>query len=190
MEGPAALAICRAYVACIPAALTCQTHNISRKTYRRILSDFATEIARLHRLADTLALTAPLALGITPHSQAHTHTPPAPTYIPASKLYSAARARATEAQHAEEYLARAVVRLGGAMGVAEAEGGGLGGEGERSGGGGHPSQNLPQFFGDPSPAAPPVSAASHTPTLATRLALLAPTPLECLSPAGYAEMFG
>lgn len=190
--GPTALAICREHVACIPPSLTCLTHHCTRKCYDQTIRDYAAEVQRLHRLADHLALTAPLALGIAPLLGKRPAMPAPPTYTELRPIH----ARSSESMDAARHASAVVLALGGVAGLDVFEGGGLGGSGQDAGGEGTPSQ----FFSqnptvqpdvDSAPPAgspqPPAAAPPATPAVCP---CMAARPLVWLDPAGWAEMFG
>ena len=195
--GPTALAICREHVACIPPALTCLTHHCTRKCYDQTIRDYAAEVQRLHRLADHLALTAPLALGIAPLLGKRPAMPAPPTYTEPRPIHT----RSSEAMDAARHASAVVLALGGVAGLDVFEGGGLGGSGQDAGGEGTPSQFLQcppepsppsQFFSQSVEVAPPAcdpSPASAPPAVAACCPCMAARPLVWLEPAGWAEMF-
>lgn len=190
--GPTALAICREHVACIPPALTCLTHHCTRKCYDATLRDYAAEVQRLHRLADHLALTAPLALGIAPLLGKRPPMPAPPTYAEPRPIHT----RSSEAMDAARHASAVVLALGGVAGLDVFEGGGLGGSGQDAGGEG----TLPQFFSQ-NPTVQPDVAAATTPAGSPQPPAAAPPPspavcpcmaarpLVWLDPAGWADLF-
>lgn len=204
--GATALAICREHVACIPPALTCLTHHCTRKCYDTTLRDYAAEVQRLHRLADHLALTAPLALGIAPLLGKRPPMPAPPTYTEPRPIHT----RSSESMDAARHASAVVLALGGVAGLDVFEGGGLGGSGQDAGGEGTPSQFLQcppepsppsQFFSQNPTDQPPTAAAtpavatpttpaSAPPAVAACCPCMAARPLVWLEPAGWAEMFG
>lgn len=203
--GPTAIAICREHVACIPPALTCLTHHCTRKCYDQTLRDYAAEVQRLHRLADHLALTAPLALGIAPLLGKRPAMPAPPTYTEPRPIHT----RSSEAMDAARHASAVVLALGGVAGLDVFEGGGLGGSGQDAGGEGTPSQFFSQnptvqppagaattpsqFLQCPPEVHPAVSTpttpATASPAVVACCPCMASRPLVWLEPAGWAEMF-